>query len=86
MFKIFDKRFNLVVVHEIETARTIALFVKSMGAKVLELKETDIVDSDGCKQVEVYILVCSGSHSVYKKIKQFTRMTEIVYEGSKTLI
>jgi len=55
--------------------------------KVLDLRESEVVsDSDGSLVSKVYVLCCQGREQDYQNFKVQQKMTEIIYEGFKTLM
>lgn len=82
-----NMEFRVVTQHVDEMARNVAIVLQTLGAKITNLREADIVaDADGSKHGEVYILCCKGPKAVYQKFMKEYSMTETMYEGVKTLM
>lgn len=88
MFKKICSRmiFQVISQHRNEALYSVPLMLERMGCKVIEIRESDIIDeTDGSKIDEVYVYVCKGTPMDYMRIrKRYT--DEIVYEGRKTLM
>jgi acetolactate synthase small subunit len=80
-------RFNIVVRHTEEALYHISARAREFGAKVIDVRETDIImEADGTKVSEVYILVCVAHRLVLETMKERMHFDEIEYEGRRTLI
>lgn len=79
--------FRVVTRHNESAAWHIADILRSLGIKIMDLREADIVaDADGSKRGSAYILCCKGSNFAYRRLMKVYSYDEILYEGVKTLI
>lgn len=83
----FNTEFRVVTQHTDDAMWNIANILGTLGIKITNLREADIVaDADGSKQGSTYIVCCEGSKSAYRKLMKKYSLDEIMYEGVKTLI
>jgi len=80
--------FNVIVKHSSGALVYIGQILGQNHITTHDLRETDIVmDDDGSKVDEVYIICCKGSENDFERIKvRYFKNDEIMYEGLKSLI
>lgn len=82
-----NMEFRIVAQHTQHAVSNLFLVLQSLGITLTNLREADIVaDADGSKHGDVYILCCEGTKRAYRKFMEEYSMTEIMYEGVKTLM
>jgi hypothetical protein len=79
--------FRMVIQRLEKAAVNVSKILRKNGFKIYDLKESDIVlTSDKSKVSSVYILCCQGKTSDYERFKNQQKLTEMMYEGFKTLM
>lgn len=83
----WNMEFRVVTRHVDALAKNVAMVLRSFGVEIMDMREADIVaNADGSKHGDVYILCCKGPKVAYQKFMKEYSLTEIMYEGVKTLM